>query len=113
MDNSLYRTPAQAVRLFVFGISGRRKDLDGYCPRWLAKSFLFSGKPTIGGVITKGDSGVRGLVLVMPNTIQECIKDKSLCLDITRRLDRIAELIGASAIAIDSLNEGGKNNEPL
>ena len=37
---------------------GSASDLDGYCPRKLARSWLFSKKPTVGGFISKGQAGV-------------------------------------------------------
>lgn len=78
---------------------GTDRDLDGYCPRWLAKSFIFSAKPTIGGFITKGNAG-RGLVLVIPDTAFQLMREKRLCEKLVRRLRFIAALIGAKAVAI-------------
>jgi len=78
---------------------GDDSDLDGYCPRWLAKSWLFSTKPTIAGVISKG-SGGRGLVLVVPNTASDFQANKETCQAIVRRLKRISSWIGAPSIAL-------------
>lgn len=46
---------------------GKDKDIEGYCPLWLAKSSLSSGKPTLAGIITKSTLNDRGLILVLPN----------------------------------------------
>lgn|GEM_PF-370256 len=81
-------------------------DLDGYCPRWLAKSWIFSGKPTIGGIVTKGRAGVRGLVLVVPNTIQEFSASKPLCWFVLRRLERLNWLVGSRVIALAGMLPG-------
>ncbi len=79
---------------------GSDTDLDGYCPRWLANSFLFREKPVIGGIISgsrKKKSG-RGLVLVIPNKSYEFgIKEKSE--KITRRLILIKKALRAKSIA--------------
>jgi hypothetical protein len=78
---------------------GTDKDLEGYCPRWLAKSWLFRSKPQVGGVITRGGGG-RGLVLVVPNTVREFLHDKNSCHKIIKRLKRVRRLVGAKSIAI-------------
>jgi len=78
---------------------GTDADLDGYCPRWLAKSWLFSKKPTLGGVISKG-SGGRGLTLVVPNTVQEFHENPDVCEKVMKRLEWIKNLVGANSIAI-------------
>jgi hypothetical protein len=78
---------------------GTDKDLDGYCPRWLAKSWIFRNKPVIGGVISKG-SGGRGLILVVPNTVVEFRSNKDVCEKIIHRLNWIKELVGAKSIAL-------------
>lgn len=77
---------------------GTDSDLDGYCPRKLAKNFL-SGKPAIGGIIAKGAGG-RGLVLVIPNTVAQFRSNKELCEVVVKRLTMINEFVGAKAIAI-------------
>ena len=78
---------------------GTEKDLDGYCPRWLAKSWIFRGKPVIGGIITSGIGG-RGLTLVIPNTINEIKSNKDTSKKIVRRLNWIKRLVGAKSIAL-------------
>jgi len=79
---------------------GTDYDLDGYCPRWLARSRLFSGRPVTGGIITRGATGVRGLILVVPNTARQLLTEKSIVLDIVTRLDSISKLVGAKTIAM-------------
>jgi len=79
---------------------GTDYDLDGYCPRWLARSWLFSGRPVAGGMITRGTTGVRGLILVMPNTARQLLADKSIVNDIVKRLNSISTLVGANTIAM-------------
>ena len=59
---------------------GTDSDLDGYCPRWLARSWFFRDKPVIAGVISKGVAGGRGLVLAVPNTVAELHKSSKVCL---------------------------------
>lgn len=78
---------------------GTDKDLDGYCPRWLAKSWLFSTKPSIGGIISKAETG-RGLILVVPNTTVEFLQRRDICEKTTKRLKWIKNIIGAKAIAL-------------
>lgn len=84
---------------------GTDADLDGYCPRRLAKSRLFRGKPTVGGIVSKGSSG-RGLLLVAPDTAQEMVADPLVCLAVMRRLEWIMRLCGAKAIAIAGQGPG-------
>jgi len=79
---------------------GTDYDLDGYCPRVLARSWLFSGKPVLGGVITQGATGVRGLILVVPNTAREMLTNRLIVANIITRLNRIAKLVGANSIAL-------------
>lgn len=78
---------------------GTDKDLDGYCPRRLAKSWLFSKKPTIGGIISKSAGG-RGLILVVPNTVKEFLFSKEVCKEVMRRLEFVKKIVGAKSIAI-------------
>lgn len=79
---------------------GNEYDLNGYCPPKLARSWLFSGKPVIGGIISKGSTGVRGLILVIPNTAKQLLSDKSIVLSVIKRLDRIAGILGIDSIAM-------------
>lgn len=79
---------------------GTDYDLEGYCPRWLAHSWLFSGRPVTAGVITRGATGVRGLILVVPNTARQMLADKTMVLDIVKRLNSISTLVGANTIAM-------------
>lgn len=78
---------------------GSDSDLDAYCPRKLAKSWLFSCKPTLGGVISKSVGG-RGLILVVPNTIAEFKADKKICEKVMDNLEKIRRIVGADSIAM-------------
>lgn len=79
---------------------GNEYDLNGYCPPKLARSWLFSGKPVIGGVISKGSTGVRGLILVIPNTAKQLLSSKPIVLSVVNRLSRIATILGVNSIAM-------------
>jgi len=79
---------------------GSANDLDGYCPRILARSWFFSKKPTVGGIISKGHTGVRGLYFVVPNTAREFNIKKDVCKSIRERLLWLNNLVGSQAIAI-------------
>jgi len=78
---------------------GTDSDLDGYCPRRLAKSWLFSKKPAIGGIISKSVGG-RGLILVVPNTVKEFLFHKDVCKKVMWRLRWLSIIVGARSIAI-------------
>ncbi len=73
---------------------GTDSDLDGYCPRWLAKSWVFSKKPTIGGFVSNG-----GLVLVVPNTIHD-FKNDDVLEKVVKRMMKIKKLTKARAVAL-------------
>ena len=100
---------------------GSDKDLDGYCPRWLAKSWLFSKKPTIGGVISKGRGvgRIRGLTLVVPNTVDEFRAKSVVCQEVLNRLERMGSLLGVKSIAIAGqvpgiiIQKGFRLNKPF
>ncbi|MBU2265217.1 hypothetical protein KJ784_03480 [Patescibacteria group bacterium] len=79
---------------------GSASDLDGYCPRKLARSWLFSKKPTVGGIISKGQAGVRGLYFVVPNTAKEFSFGKDVCESVRRRLAWLNGLVGSRAVAV-------------
>jgi hypothetical protein len=86
---------------FIFlAYPGSDKDIEKYCPLFLAKSWIFRGRLTIGGIITKGKSSSRGLILVVPNSIQEFQNSLELCKTIKRRLLLVKYLIGAKSIAM-------------
>ena len=86
---------------FIFVVyPGSDRDLEPYCPKKIAKSWLFSGKPVIGGFVTKGQSKSRGLVLVIPDTIQELRGDLKRCQKIIKRIKLIKYLSGAKTIAL-------------
>jgi hypothetical protein len=79
---------------------GTDEDLKGYCPVWLAKTRIFSGKPSVGGLISKGVTGARGLVLVVPNTVKEFRQRKEMCYKLRSRLEQRRNLVGAKTIAL-------------
>ena len=76
---------------------GDSSDLDGYCPRWLARSWLFLRQPTIGGMIS-GKS--LGLVLVVPNTVGEFKSNSETTRVVLERLAAIQKRIGAKSVAL-------------
>lgn len=79
---------------------GSPRDLDGYCPRKLARSWFFSKKPTVGGIISKGKAGVRGLYFVVPNTAKEFGSSKDVCEAVKKRLAWLNALVGSRAVAV-------------
>jgi hypothetical protein len=95
-----------ACRLFKFNCiftvyPGSQKDIDGYLPpgfRWV-KPFA-SGKPFIAGLITTGNGLGRGLILAVPNTVEQFKSDKKLVGNIMKRLKRTKTLTGAKTIAV-------------
>ncbi len=92
---------SRLVRIFDYLFlvyPGSDSDLDGYCPRWLANSFLFREKPVIGGIISKGKAG-RGLVLVVPNKPFE-FGQKPIAQKITKRLELVRKITRAKSIAL-------------
>jgi hypothetical protein len=81
---------------------GSQRDVDGYFPKglkWFLKPFA-SGKPFVAGVITTGNGLGRGLVLAVPNSIDQIRSDKQLVGKIMKRLDFTRQLTGAKTIAI-------------
>lgn len=81
---------------------GSQRDVDGYFPKglkWLLKP-IASGKPFVAGVITTGNGLGRGLILAVPNTVDQFKTDKKLVGDIMKRLQRTKSLTGAKTIAI-------------
>jgi hypothetical protein len=80
---------------------GSDKDIDGYLPpgfKWA--KHLVSGKPFVAGVITTGNGLGRGLILAVPNTVDQFKKDKELVGNIMNNLKRTKTLTGAKTIAI-------------
>jgi hypothetical protein len=106
----IFRGPMLAVmalcRIFKFNCiftvyPGSRKDIEGYFPpgfRWI--THFVSGKPFIAGVITTGNGLGRGLILAVPNTVDQFRSDKKLVGNIMSRLKRTKKIIGAKTIAI-------------
>ena len=85
---------------------GKDKDIDGYCPLWLAKSVLYSGKPAIAGIITKSTINARGLVLVVPNSTHDLIHHKQISMDVMNNLNKIAAIVGANTIGMAGQGPG-------
>ena len=79
---------------------GKDKDIDAFCPLWLAKSILFSGKPSIAGIVTKSKTNARGLMLVVPNSTHDLIHNKQIATDIINNLNKIAKIIGSNTIGM-------------
>ena len=80
---------------------GSQKDIDGYVPPgfgWI--KHLASGKPFLAGVITTGNGLGRGLILAVPNTVDQFKADRNLVGDIMTHLKRTKTLIGAKTIAV-------------
>jgi hypothetical protein len=81
---------------------GSVKDLEGYtlpsCRKGLVKHI--SGKPFIAGVITSGHGYGRGLVLALPNTIDQLRNDRKLVGQIMSRLNFVRKVTGAKTIGI-------------
>jgi len=81
---------------------GSQRDVEGYFPKglkWFLKP-IASGKPFVAGVITTGNGLGRGLVLAVPNSIDQIRSDKKLVGKIMKRLDFTRQLTGAKTIAI-------------
>lgn len=81
---------------------GSQKDVDGYFPsgfKWFLKPAA-SGKPFVAGVITTGNGLGRGLVLAVPNTVDQFKADKELVGNIMKNLKLTKTLTGAKTIAI-------------
>jgi hypothetical protein len=87
--------PFEIFKYLFLVYPGTDSDLDGYCPRWLAKSWVFSKKPTIGGFISGG-----GLVLVVPNTVHDFKNGEKVSEEVVRRMVKIKNLTKAKAIAL-------------
>jgi hypothetical protein len=84
---------------------GTDSDTERFCPLWLANSWAFSGKPTIGGVISNGTAG-RGLYFVVPNTAKQFREEKKVCENIHRRLAWFNKIFRTKAIAIAGQGPG-------
>ena len=95
-----------ACRLFKFNCiftvyPGSQKDIDGYLPtgfKWA--KHLASGKPFVAGVITTGNGLGRGLVLAVPNTVEQFKTDRKLVGNIMKRLKLTKTVTGAKTIAV-------------
>ena len=81
---------------------GSQRDVDGYFPKglkWFLKP-IASGKPFVAGVITTGNGLGRGLVLAVPNTVEQFKADPKLVGNIMKRLRFTKTLTGAKTIAV-------------
>ncbi len=81
---------------------GSQRDVDGYFPKglkWFLKP-VASGKPFVAGVITTGNGLGRGLVLAVPNTVDQFRQDRELVGTIMKNLKLTRTLTGARTIAI-------------
>jgi hypothetical protein len=81
---------------------GSKTDLDGYCPRKIADSQLFRGKPSIAGIITLGFLRY-GLTMVVPETASDFRRDPETVRKIKRRLNVLRFILHAKAVAIASV----------
>jgi len=80
---------------------GSQKDIDGYLPpgfKWV--KHLASGKPFVAGVITTGNGLGRGLILAVPNTVDQFKADRKLVGNIMKRLKLTKTMTGAKTIAV-------------
>ena len=95
-----------ACRLFKFNCiftvyPGSQKDIDGYLPpgfKWA--KHLASGKPFVAGVITTGNGLGRGLIMAVPNTVEQFKADRKLVGNIMKRLKLTKTVTGAKTIAV-------------
>ena len=97
------------LRLFqyIFLIyPGKDKDIEKYCPLWLAKKPIFAGKPLIAGIITKSTIHARGLVLVIPNSTHDLMHHKHIAMDVMKNLNKIATIVGAHTIGMAGQGPG-------
>lgn len=92
--------PLKLFQYFFLVYPGTDSDLDNYTPRRIARSALFSGNPSIGGFISTNASGGRGLVLAIPNTIEDFRRNEQLRRKIMRRLTWLSQATGIKAIAL-------------
>ena len=75
---------------------GSQTDIDGYLPhgfKWV--KHLASGKPFVAGVITTGNGLGRGLILAVPNTVDQFKTDRKLVGNIMKRLKFTKTLDGS------------------
>lgn len=107
--------PLKLFQYIFLVYPGKDKDTQDYCPLWLAKSVLFSAKPTLAGIITKGTTNARGLILVVPNSTLELIHNKDITTKIANNLNTIATIIGANTIGMAGQGPGimQKHNIPI
>ncbi len=80
---------------------GTQRDLDGYCPRWLANS-IYRNKISFAGVITvpKTQTIGRGVIIVIPNTVKALLRSSDDCLVIKNELQKLAKKLSIKSVAI-------------
>ena len=81
---------------------GSMKDVEGYVPSTFKELFksMTSGKPFVAGIITSGNGYGRGLILAVPNTVEQFKVDRMLVGRIMRRLNFVRNMMGAKTISI-------------
>jgi hypothetical protein len=79
---------------------GTDSDLDGYAPRKISKSFLYTRRPTLAGFISRNPRCGTGLVLVVPNTSADFAANPQTASVVLRKLDWLRTLVGADSIAL-------------
>ena len=98
--------PLKLFQYIFLVYPGKDKDIEGYCPLWLAKKAIFSGKPSIAGIITKSTINARGLVLVVPNSTSDLLHHKRIAMDVMKNLNKIATIVGAHTIGMAGQGPG-------
>ncbi len=81
---------------------GTEADVTHVMPRWLAGSPWVKSNPALIGLITGGHKVRRGLVFAISNNTRQLVRrdSKNDLRQIKDRLERIAEVVGAEAIAM-------------
>lgn len=94
------------IRLFIkfdyiFTVyPGTESDLRGYCHPIVAKTRFIHSKPSLVGIISRGEKVGRGLILAIPNVMAEFREKKDTCLEVLGRLAFIRKISGTKAIAL-------------
>lgn len=94
------------VRLFVkfdylFTVyPGTESDLRGYCHPTLARTRFIHSKPSLVGIISRGEKVGRGLVLAVPNIMAEFREKKDVCLEVLQRLSFVRKISVTKAVAL-------------
>lgn len=98
--------PLRLFQYIFLVYPGKDKDIEGYCPLWLAKSIIYSAKPSIAGIITKSKTNARGLVLVIPNSTNQLLHYKKISQQVMDNLNMIAKIVGATTIGMAGQGPG-------